>query len=495
MEIRYEPSNSTTTKSGCLVIGIPEIGSEELLIKNIDSTCNDLIKKLLKNNDFKPKLGSTLVLHNINGIDAERLMLVGIGEPSQLNSRQISKLCNSLADALQKLPITSAKIDCDSFTNNKTNHEIFWERMGSSLEYSNYRYTETKTFDENSLGKLSEILVSSNEVVQAVQSGLVIGKGSNMARFLGDLPANICTPTFLANECEKLAKKIPNISVEILSEHDMNELGMNCFLSVSSGSKEPAKFIICQYHGAMNEDTDPIVLVGKGVTFDSGGINIKSAASSIHEMKYDMCGAASVFGCLQAAAELNLKLNIVGLIGATENMPSHQATKPGDVIKSLSGQTVEILNTDAEGRLVLCDVLTYARRFSPRCVVDIATLTGACLVALGNHNSGLMSTDDGLADELLASGESSGDKCWRLPIEDIYLEELDSNFADIANIGGRYGGTILAAGFLSRFTKDLKWAHLDIAGTAWRTGKNKGSTGRPVPLLMNWLLKLESESS
>jgi len=285
----------------------------------------------------------------------------------------------------------------------------------------------------------------------------------------------------------QLADRFEKLSCEILDEDAMREIGMHCLLSVSEGSDQPARFIILDYQGKGDPLIKPKVLVGKGVTFDTGGISLKPSAA-MDEMKYDMCGAATVFGCIQAICELNVDANVIGVVAAVENMPSGRATKPGDVVKTMSGKTVEILNTDAEGRLVLCDALTYVERYEPEAVIDIATLTGACLIALGRHNTGLLSTDDALADTLQTLGRESGDPCWRLPIEAPYQKLLDSNFADIANIGGRDGGTITAACFLSRFTDKYPWAHLDIAGTAWTSGgKAKGASGRPVPLLVNWL--------
>jgi len=308
-----------------------------------------------------------------------------------------------------------------------------------------------------------------------------------MTKELGNLPANVCTPSYLAKTAQAIKKGQGKLSLTILDEREMKKLGMGSLLSVSAGSVEPAKLISLQYKGAAR-NSKPVVLVGKGITFDTGGISLKSGAG-MDEMKFDMCGAATVLGTMQAICDMNLPLNVVGLVAAAENMPGGKATKPGDVVTSMSGQTIEVLNTDAEGRLVLCDALTYAKRYDPDVVIDMATLTGACLVALGNEASGLMSNNDTLSDDLLAAGQSTGDRAWRLPIWDEYQPLIDSNFADIANIGGRWAGTITAACFLARFTKEYKWAHLDIAGTAWYQGKNKGATGRPVPMLTEYLMR------
>ncbi|MGJ8687535.1 MAG: leucyl aminopeptidase, partial [Spongiibacteraceae bacterium] len=314
--------------------------------------------------------------------------------------------------------------------------------------------------------------------------------GINTARELGNLPGNICTPSYIANQAKALGRKHASLSVSVLDEKKMQQLGMGALLSVSAGSDQPAKLIVIEHQGAA-KSVAPHVLVGKGVTFDTGGISLKPGPK-MDEMKYDMCGAASVVGTLSAVAEMALKCNVVGIVAAAENMPGSKATKPGDVVTSMSGQTIEVLNTDAEGRLVLCDALSYAEKFKPASVIDIATLTGACVVALGKHASGLFSNNDNLADDLLAAGNTARDRAWRMPLWDDYQSQLDSNFADIANIGGPEAGSVTAACFLSRFTKAYPWAHLDIAGAAWISGADKGATGRPVALLCEYLLAKEN---
>jgi leucyl aminopeptidase len=320
----------------------------------------------------------------------------------------------------------------------------------------------------------------------AVAQGIAINAGMDMARDLGNLPGNVCTPNYIAKQAKQLAKGNKLLTVEVLEEADMRKLKMGSLLSVGMGSREPAKLVSLEYKGGKAKDK-PIVLVGKGVTFDTGGISLKGGAG-MDEMKYDMCGAASVLGTIHAIAKLKLAVNVVGIVPTTENMPDGLATKPGDIVTSMSGQTIEVLNTDAEGRLILCDALTYAEKFNPRYVIDIATLTGACIVALGKVPSAVLGNDETLINSLIASGKTIEDKLWELPLWDEYQEQLDSNFADIANIGGRDAGTITAACFLSRFTKKYKWAHLDIAGTAWKSGAEKGATGRPVPLLTQFIL-------
>ena len=326
----------------------------------------------------------------------------------------------------------------------------------------------------------------SDELKCAWERGCHLGSGTSLAKDLGNLPSNVCTPSYLADQAKQLAKA-HKLKVQVLDEKDMAQLKMGSFLSVTKGTREPAKFIVLEYNVGKSK-SKPVVLIGKGITFDTGGISLKPSGE-MDEMKYDMSGAGSVLGTLKAVAQMRLPINVVGLIPTCENMPGGDAIKPGDVVTSMSGQTIEILNTDAEGRLILCDALTYAERYQPESVVDIATLTGACVVALGSVASGLYSNDDGLAQELLDAGQDVWDRAWHMPLWDDYHEQIKSRFADVANVGGRPAGSVTAACFLSRFAKKYKWAHLDIAGTAWRSGKDKGSTGRPVPLLTNYLIR------
>lgn len=321
--------------------------------------------------------------------------------------------------------------------------------------------------------------------------GAAIAKGTSLCRDLGNFPGNVCTPSYLAKEAKRLARGNKQLSCKILEEKDMKALGMGSLLSVSAGSDEPAKLIQLEYKGAAKSQK-PTVLVGKGITFDTGGISLKPGAG-MDEMKFDMCGAASVLGTMQTLIELALPINVVAIVAASENMPNGHATKPGDIVTSMAGLTIEVLNTDAEGRLVLCDALTYAERFKPRAVIDVATLTGACVIALGKHATGLYSNNDALAAELINAGNTAGDKAWQMPLWDEYQQQLNSNFADIANIGGREAGSVTAACFLSRFTKKYDWAHLDIAGTAWLSGGQKGATGRPVSLLVQYLINQNSK--
>jgi leucyl aminopeptidase len=363
-------------------------------------------------------------------------------------------------------------------------------QLGMLAETGGYRYTRTLSKPEPA-PRLARLAVGLDAkppraLSVALSEGGAIGRGMNLARELGNTPANICTPTHLAEQARALARRHTRLRCRVLDEKQMLALGMHSLLSVTAGTREPARLIVLEYRGGA-KDERPYALVGKGITFDSGGISLKPGAG-MDEMKFDMCGAASVLGTMQALAETAPAMNVVAVVAACENMPSGSATRPGDVVKSMAGITIEILNTDAEGRLILCDALTYVKRFKPRSIVDIATLTGACVVALGKHATGLFSNDEALAAELLAAGNEAHDRAWQMPVWDDYQEQLKSNFADVANIGGPNAGSVTAACFLSRFATGEKWAHLDIAGTAWEQGAAKGATGRPVGLLLRYLL-------
>ncbi len=482
MEISIISTSLTELQTECLVVGV----SEDDSVVGSSAELDTLISDLIDSGDFKPKAGSQITLRNPQGLGAKRLVLVGVGKADSFDALAQNDAFVGLGKTLKGLPITEATIDVASLSRGDQGTQ---ERLGYGLVWADYEYTTTKPKPADADSKVLETLklVGEDSDKEHVTTGMTIGHGANLTRELGNLPGNTCTPRYLADQAVHLADRYSKLSCEVFDEDTLEEIGMHCLLSVSRGSEEPARFIILNYQGAKDPNAKPKVLVGKGVTFDTGGISLKPGAG-MDEMKFDMCGAATVMGCMQSICEMGLEANVIGVIAAVENMPSGRATKPGDVVKTLAGKTVEILNTDAEGRLVLCDALTYVERFNPEAVVDIATLTGACLVALGKHNTGLLSTDDALADELFAIGKASGDPCWRLPIEAPYQKLLDSNFADIANIGGRDAGTITAACFLSRFTENYRWAHLDIAGTAWFSGgKAKGASGRPVPLLVNWL--------
>ena len=379
--------------------------------------------------------------------------------------------------------------------------EVAWrvEHAVVAAMESVYRFEQMKsqpTEVRRPLRKLTLSVPQRSDLVAgeaAAARGLAIAHGMELARDLGNLPANICTPAYLGQRAQDMAGEFPALKVSVLERKEIEELGMGSFLSVTNGSYEPPRFIIIEYHGNPRKQK-PTVLVGKGITFDTGGISLKPPLDMDH-MKFDMCGAAAVFGTLRAVAELKASVNVIGLVAACENMPSGRATKPGDIVKSMSGQTIEVLNTDAEGRLILADALTYAERYEPEAVIDIATLTGAMVIALGHVACGVFSNNDALARALVAAGDDAYDRAWQMPLWDDYQEGLNSNFADFANVAGRAGGSITAACFLSRFAKKFDWAHLDIAGIAHQDGKDKGATGRPVPLLTTWLLSLEEAAS
>ena len=482
MEISLTATSLTDVKTECLVVGVPESDSVEGTSAELDTLISDLIDS----GDFKARSGSQMTLRNPQGLSAKRLVLLGLGKADSFDALAQNDAFVGLGKTLKGLPITEATLDIASLTRGDQGAQ---ERLGYGLVWAAYEYntTKPKSADDDAKVLAALTLIGSDSDQTHVTTGMTIGQGANVTRELGNLPGNTCTPRYLADQAVQLADRFSKLSCEVFDEDALEEIGMHCMLSVSRGSDEPARFIVLNYQGAKDTDAKPKVLVGKGVTFDTGGISLKPSAA-MDEMKFDMCGAATVMGCMQSVCEIGLEANVIGVIAAVENMPSGRATKPGDVVKTLAGKTVEILNTDAEGRLVLCDALTYVERLNPEAVVDIATLTGACLIALGRHNTGLLSTDDQLADELYRIGRETGDPCWRLPIEAPYQKLLDSNFADMANIGGRDAGTITAACFLSRFTDKYRWAHLDIAGTAWFSGgKAKGASGRPVPLLVNWL--------
>jgi len=453
---------------------------------DLDKSLDGAISSLIKAGDFGGKSGQTLVIH-IPGPAGKRIILVGT-EGANTAQQQI-KAIQAGAAALLKTASSKAV-----WVGEGLSEDTEWQAgiVARSVQAASYQYTpQPKMVKKSKPAKLKSLTywTSSKAGANAAKKGLAygasVGNGMNAARQLGNLPANICTPTYLANQAKALAKGQRNVTTNVLSEADMKKLKMGSLLSVSAGSDQPAKLIVIKYQGT-KASVKPTVLVGKAVTFDTGGISLKPGGG-MDEMKYDMCGGASVIGVMNALIENQLPVNVVGIIPATENMPNGQATKPGDVVTSMSGQTIEILNTDAEGRLILCDALTYAGRFKPDTVIDIATLTGAVIGALGKVTAGLLSNDDELAEGLLASGTKSGDRAWRMPLWEEYDELLKSNFADMANIGGPQAGTITAACFLARFTKKYKWAHLDVAGTAWVSGAQKGATGRPVPILMEYI--------
>lgn len=491
MELNALAGSLSTRKTECLAVAFGKDGLDNAELSSLDKASGGLIARLVKKGDIKPTHNNFLMISEPPGLAAQRLLIYSTGKDT-LNEQSFLELLSGLAGQLTKLPIKSAAVSLEGVEVCDRDTPWMAQQLGRRLGEASYLFNPFKSADKKptTLKKVSLLQTARTGLEankRALAIGSAIGSGVNRARELGDLPGNICTPSYLATQAKTLADQYSNMTCRVLSEKQMQDLGMGSLLSVTAGTEQPAKMIVLEYKGG-TRGSKPVVLVGKGVTFDSGGISLKPGAG-MDEMKYDMCGAASVFGTLSAAADCQLPLNVVGIIPTVENMPSGRATKPGDIVTSMSGQTIEILNTDAEGRLILCDALTYAGRYKPSVVVDIATLTGACVMALGSHASGLLSNDDPLAEQLETAGKNSGDRVWRLPLWKEYDKQLKSNFADMANIGGREAGTITAACFLGRFTKNYRWAHLDIAGTAWNSGANKGATGRPVPLLMQFLLE------
>ena len=495
MEFSIKQSSPEKLRSNCVVVGVYEGGKLSPAAQVLDKAAKHALSDLIARGDMSGKSATTLLLHKLPDIAAERVLLVGLGKASELTNKTSVDILRATFTALNSTPAKDATLYVIDEGFGKDTAWVIRQAVFAAAE-SAYRSDSLKSKPAKAamlksvtfamLGKPAATLKN------ALDQATATAHGMELTKTLGDLPGNVCTPTYLATKALGLSKAHRSIKTTVLEEKDMKKLGMGSFLSVTQGSEQPAKLITLEYHGT-DKKHKPIVLVGKGITFDSGGISLKPGAE-MDEMKYDMCGAASVLGTIQAIAEMGLKLNVVGVIPTCENLPSGRATKPGDIVTSMSGQTIEILNTDAEGRLILCDALTYSKKFNPDTVIDIATLTGACVIALGHVASGMFSNEDKLAKELLAAGEQAHDRIWQLPLWEDYQPLLDSNFADMQNIGGRAGGTITAACFLARFTKDYRWAHLDIAGTAWKSGKEKGATGRPVPLLTQYLINHAAKS-
>jgi leucyl aminopeptidase len=487
MEFSIKALSPEAAKSGCVVLGV--YANKELSppAGRVDKAARGALRKALV--DLPAKAGATLLLRALEGVAAERVLLVSLGERKDFAEPAYRDAVRGAAAALRELGSADAAFYLVDLKVGV--RPIAWNVRHAvlGLREAFYRFDRLKTQKKPSQPALQAVVLSlspNQTLKQALSEAVATADGADLARTLGNLPANICTPAYLAEEAQKLARQY-KLGIEVLDKRDMEKLGMGALLSVARASHQPAKLIVLRYSGAA-KGRKPIALVGKGVTFDTGGISLKPAAE-MDEMKFDMSGAASVLGAIRALAAMKAPVNVVGVIPATENMPGGAATKPGDVVTTLSGQTVEILNTDAEGRLILCDALTYAERYQPEVVIDIATLTGACVIALGHVATGLFANDDKLAEGIREAAEESWDRVWRMPLWEDYQEQLRSNFADMANIGGRPGGSITAACFLARFTRKLRWAHLDIAGTAWRGGREKGSTGRPVPLLVRFALK------
>ena len=495
MKTALKTSNTVRLVTDCLVIAVAAKNKFSPEAKEIDIASGKRLSSMLENGDFDGSLGTSLMLQGLEGVKAKRVLLVGCGDKAKLSLKEARKLVVSIAKSLLSSQAKDAHLALASLALVGADHYWLAERLAQELEDASYSYSTTKSTKAKASALKSISLAapkgtSKAKIDTAFANGVATGRGINCAKELGNLPGNICTPTYLAQQAIDLAKGNRALTVKVLSEKQMSRLGMGSLLSVSAGSSQEAQLIVMEYKGAkVKPKADrpaPHMLVGKGITFDTGGISLKAGAA-MDEMKFDMCGAASVIGTMAAVVEMALPIDIVAIVAAAENMPSGKATKPGDVVTSMSGLTIEILNTDAEGRLVLCDALTYGERYKPASVIDVATLTGAAVATFGSHVSAMLSNDDALAAELSDCGNASLDQVWQLPLHDEYQHLLDSNFADIANIGGPRAGTITAACFLSRFTKKFKWAHLDIAGSAWNSGAAKGATGRPVSLLLEYL--------
>jgi leucyl aminopeptidase len=487
MEISLSPAAPATVKTGVLVIGAFADGTLPAAAQAVDQAASGKIAALVKRGDLEAKTGSTLLIPDLAGVAAERVLLVALGKRTELDDKSYRTALAGAAKALATGVATSAAVTLADL--DVPGRAADWRVRTAArlLADATYAFPAPRAEPQPKRGAQSVSLLgldATPELNTAVQQGMAIAEGMALTKDLGNHGGNVCNPAYMADTARALGQEL-GFEVEVLERADMEKLGMDSALSVGRASLAPCKFIVMKYSGG--GAAKPVVLVGKGMTFDTGGVSLKPSAN-LDEMKYDMCGGGTVIGLFKTVAQLKLPVNLIGLVMAVENMPGGNASRPGDVVRSMAGITIEILNTDAEGRLVLCDALTYAERFDPACVIDLATLTGACVIALGTHASGLFANDAALAAELLAAGQTSGDRAWQMPLWDDYQPQLKTNFADMSNLGGPAAGSITAALFLSHFAKKYKWAHLDIAGTASVSGEAKGATGRPLPLLSEFLL-------
>ncbi|MEO5559867.1 MAG: leucyl aminopeptidase [Dokdonella sp.] len=472
----------------CLVVGLYEDRSLTAAAARVDEKSAGAIKRLVESGDATGKAGTTTVLFGLAGIAAARVLVVGLGEPKKFDAAAFVRAAGDAARALKGLPIAAALSTLTDI--DVPGRDLAWKLRTAALAADHHAYRYTATFKPKDGPKTPQLesiaFIASDANPRALVEAAAIANGVRFARELGNLPPNICNPAWIAAQAKVIADGHAGVSLEVLETDDMRKLGMGSLLGVAQGAAHAPKLIVLRWQGK-DDKSRPYALVGKGITFDTGGISLKPGAG-MEEMKFDMCGAAGVLGAFLAAVELKLPMNLVCVVPAVENMPDGNAYRPSDILTSMSGITIEVLNTDAEGRLILCDALTYVQKFDPEVIIDAATLTGACVVALGKHASGLMTKDDELAEQLLAAGNQTHDRAWRLPLWDDYQGQLESGFADVANIGGKYGGAITAGCFLSRFTTGRRWAHLDIAGTAWDEGRKGLATGRPVALLTQYLI-------
>ncbi|HEX3097324.1 MAG TPA: leucyl aminopeptidase [Usitatibacter sp.] len=492
MEFSTKSGNPEKQRTGCVVVGIFEGGKLSDAARAVDTASGGFVAGVLRRGDLDAKPGAALMLHQVPKVPAERVLLVGLGKEKDFHEAAYRAALGSAVKALRATGAADALICLTDLPLKRRGTAWKVEQAVIAVTDGAYRFDRMKSKPDPRKAPLERVALhvagrgDAKEAAGAIAKAGAIGAGVSFAKDLGNLPGNVCTPTYLADQAVALGKE-HRLKVEVLDRKQIEKLGMGAFLAVAQGSREPPRFIVMEWNGGKKGER-PVALVGKGITFDTGGISIKPAAE-MDEMKFDMCGAASVLGTMKAAALIELPMNVVGVIPTTENMPGGNAIKPGDIVTTMSGQTVEILNTDAEGRLILCDALTYVAKYKPAAVIDIATLTGAMVIALGHVASGLFANSDPLARELLQAGDDAWDRAWHMPLWDDYQEQLKSNFADFPNIGSRAGGSITAACFLSRFTKAYPWAHLDIAGTAWKSGAEKGATGRPVALLSHFLAR------
>ena len=493
MQFEVYAKGLATLSVDCIVLGVYEDGEMSEEAGAIDSASGGLLKKLLGRGDFSGRAGETLLLTDVTGISASRALLTGLGTRKSFARKVWRRALGAAITAVLRTRIASIAIAIERPQAKELDDYYFGRAIAEIVGNSLYRVNDLKTGKKPKTPALQKVLAGPvkksgiQDAERGLEHGEAIAAAAALQRDLANLPGNVCTPIYLADQAKALGKQHSSLRVQILDEPAIKKEKMGCLLAVSQGSDQPPRFIVIE-HKPSKADGAPVVLVGKGVTFDTGGISLKDPPG-MDEMKFDMSGSAAVLGCMSLVARLKLPLRVIGLIAAVENMPSGNAVKPGDIATSAAGLTVEILNTDAEGRLILCDALHYARRYNPSAVVDIATLTGACVVALGHHHSGCMGNDQELVDELVDAGVRADDRAWQLPLTEEYADQLKSNFADFANVGGRDGGAITAATFLAKFTQGLKWAHLDVAGTAYQGGAQKGSTGRPTPLLADFLIR------
>ncbi|MCG7535184.1 leucyl aminopeptidase [Pseudoalteromonas sp. OOF1S-7] len=492
MEFSVKSGSPEKQRSACIVVGVYEPRRLSPVGEQLDKISEGYISNLLRRGDLEGKPGQVLLLHHVPNVLSERVLLVGCGKERELDDKQYKQIIDKTISTLNDTG--SMEAVCFLTEQHVKGRDTYWKvrQAVETTQDSLYTFNQLKSKKSEARRPLRKIVFNvptRRELPigeSAIEHGLAIAAGSTLCKDVANMPPNICNPRYLGEQAQALADEFDNVTVNLVGEKEMEELGMHSYLAVGRGSANESVMSVIHYNGAPQKQA-PIVFVGKGLTFDSGGISLKPG-EGMDEMKYDMGGAAGVLGLMRAVVQMQLPLNVIGVLAGCENMPGSNAYRPGDILTTMSGQTVEVLNTDAEGRLVLCDALTYVEAFEPEVVVDVATLTGACIIALGHHATGLLSNHNPLAHDLLKASEQSGDRAWQLPLWDDYQEQLKSPFADFTNLGGRPAGTITAACFLSKFTKKYNWAHLDIAGTAWRSGANKGATGRPVPMLMQYLL-------